>query len=318
MIGEFSLISKYFTKDVKDQRLVKGIGDDCALLSLSNDELLAITTDTLNENIHFFKDEDPFFLGYKSLLVNVSDLASMGALPKYYTLSITLPNSDEEFLDKFSKGLFSLSDKLNMALIGGNTSKGPLSITIEAFGTIKKGYEYLREKANNNDNIYITNTLGVAALFVDAKYNKININKESLDYTHKKAMLMEDRCAFSCALNSYVHSAIDISDGLIGDLKHILELSNKGANLDLSNFIFDDVFALNAITKDKALDYALYGGGDYELLFLVNDQNENKVLDIAKKHNLLIQKIGKITDKKDLIINFNNNRLDIKKAFEHF
>lgn len=318
MIGEFSLISKYFTKDVKDQRLVKGIGDDCALLSISNDEYLAITTDTLNENIHFFKDEDPFFLGYKSLLVNVSDLASMGAIPKYYTLSITLPNSDEYFLDKFSKGLFSLSDKLNMALIGGNTSKGPLSITIEAFGIVTKGCEYLRANAHTNDNIYITNTLGVPALFVDTKYNKINVKKEYLEYIHKKAMLMEDRCVFSCALNSYVNAAIDISDGLIGDLKHILEQSNKGATLDFSNFIFDDVFYLNDFTKNEALDYALYGGGDYELLFLVNDLNESIVLDIAKKHNLLIQKIGKITDKKDLIINVQNNTLNIKKSFEHF
>ena len=238
MLGEFALIKEFFSGHDKGRGITLGIGDDCALLAPDKNSELAITTDTLNEGIHFFKGEDPFYLGYKSLLVNISDLASMGARPAFFTLSLTLPDSDEHFLREFSRGLFSLADKEKMALIGGNTSKGPLSITISAYGYVSKGCAMRRDLAKKGDIIYVTGNLGTGGLFVKAGYREITLSHDLFSIVHEKAQLIPSRTVFARALRRVCRCALDVSDGTVGDLRHILERSNVGALLNLDKIPF--------------------------------------------------------------------------------
>ena len=320
MLGEFDLIAKYFTKETCDKTVSLAVGDDCALLEAQNDSYLAITTDTLNEGIHYFKGEDPFLIGYKSLLVNVSDLASMGAKPQYFTLSITLKSVDESFLKGFSDGLFSLSNKLNMTLIGGNTSKGDSdSFTIEALGYVKKDRAMLRSNAQIGDLIFVTGTLGAPALYVDSGYNKIKLDSAKSLKAHNLSMLMQDRCDFAYDLSSICNCAIDISDGLVGDIQHILDRSHVGAQIEVERLPISRIIYEANVSKDYAYNLALFGGGDYELLFTIDKGAVKDLHALALKHELCVTCIGEITDSG--ILSLKENNKDFKssnKAFEHF
>lgn len=317
-LGEFNLIEKYFTANDSGEGIALGIGDDCALINIPLNTSLAVTTDTLNEGIHFFKDTDPYLLGYKSLLVNVSDLAAMGAQPYCFTLSITLPDNSEEFLDGFSKGLFTLANKLKMPLVGGNTSKGPLSVTISAYGLIRDGKCLRRDRAKEGDYIYVTGTLGLPALAVDLGYKKLSLAEDAFDRCYKKSMLIEDRCSFAMALTEVSVCALDISDGLIGDLKHILERSGKGAIIEAELLPKPYEFALYNLDEDYTDRLCLSGGGDYELLFTVPQDNETRLFELAESHQVQVTRVGVIKKcglsitKRGRILDYSDN------SFKHF
>ncbi len=329
-ISEFELIKKYFTSNDRGEGISLGIGDDCALISIPSEYELAITTDTQNEGIHFFKNTSPFLLGYKSLLVNVSDLAAMGAKPYCFTLSINLPDADENFLEEFSRGLYSLASKLNLPLIGGNTSKGPLSISISAYGLIKKGCAMKRANAKENDGIYITGTLGLPAFAVDLGYRsthicrlmeKLNLNKEYdsiFNHCYEKGMLIDNRCAFASALSEISFCAIDISDGLIGDLSHILKSSKVGAEINLEDLPKPEEFREYNLPDDYQDHLCLYGGGDYELLFTMNESFENRLNTLAHSFNVPVKRIGTIKNG-TLELRKHGKMVDYReKPFEHF
>ena len=279
-LGEFNLIEKYFTANDSGEGIALGIGDDCALINIPLNTSLAVTTDTLNEGIHFFKDTDPYLLGYKSLLVNVSDLAAMGAQPYCFTLSITLPDNSEEFLDGFSKGLFTLANKLKMPLVGGNTSKGPLSVTISAYGLIRDGKCLRRDRAKEGDYIYVTGTLGLPALAVDLGYKKLSL--------------------------------------AVGDLKHILERSGKGAIIEAGLLPKPYEFALYNLDEDYTDRLCLSGGGDYELLFTVPADKESRLFELAESHQVQVTRVGVIKKcglsitKRGRILDYSDN------SFKHF
>lgn len=329
-ISEFELIKKYFTSYDRGEGISLGIGDDCALINIPSECELAITTDTQNEGIHFFKNTSPFLLGYKSLLVNVSDLAAMGAKPYCFTLSINLPEANEKFLEEFSRGLYTLASKLSLPLIGGNTSKGPLSITISAYGLVKKGCAMKRANAKVNDGIYVTGTLGLPAFAVDLGYRsdaicklmeKLSLNKEYdsiFRHCYEKGMLIENRCTFASELNRLCSCAIDISDGLIGDLSHILKASNTGAVINIEELPKPSEFKEYNLPEDYQDHLCMYGGGDYELLFTMKEESELELYNLAQYFNVPIKRVGTVKNG-TLELLKHGKMVDYReKPFEHF
>lgn len=282
--GEFELIARYFNRVTSSRRDVeKGIGDDCALLNVPEKQTLAISTDTLVEGIHFLRDIHPADLGYKALAVNLSDLAAMGADPAWLTLALTLPDVDETWLKAFSDSLFELLDYYDMQLIGGDTTRGPRSLTLGIHGLAPAGRALRRSGARPGDWIYVTGTLGDSAAGLALLQHRMRITDpaahEALIKRHLRPM---PRILQGQALRNLASAAIDISDGLVSDLGHILKASECGARVNL------DALPLSTVLRDhfdseQALRWALSGGEDYELCFTVPEINRG-ALDVALGH----------------------------------
>jgi thiamine-monophosphate kinase len=320
MAGEFELIREYFAGRGRTPFVPLGIGDDCAVLSPQNGTEIAVTTDTQNEGVHFFKGTDPALLGWKSLLVNVSDLAAMGADPWCFTLSLTIPDSSESFLRPFSEGLFDLASRCRMGLVGGNTSRGPLSITIEAFGLLPKGRALRRDGGKAGDLLYVTGTLGLPGLYVDAGYGKIKATQEQLSELCRKSMRIAPRHAFAMELLSHGLSscAIDISDGVVGDLGHIVERSQVGAELDLGALPLAPELSEFIEDPDKRIDEAAYGGGDYELLFTSPPGKGGAVRALSARTGVPVACIGRLCGRSLKILKDDKIVTPAMKPFEHF
>ncbi|WP_075180454.1 thiamine-phosphate kinase [Pantoea sp. 1.19] len=282
--GEFELITRYFDRVTSSRRDVeKGIGDDCALLNVPDKQTLAISTDTLVEGVHFLKDIHPADLGYKALAVNLSDLAAMGADPAWLTLALTLPKVDESWLKPFSDSLFELLDYYNMQLIGGDTTRGPLSMTLGIHGLVPVGKALKRSGAKPGDWIYVTGTLGDSAAGLALLMHHIRHGDpavhEGLIKRHLRPM---PRILQGQALRGLASSAIDVSDGLVSDLGHILQASGCGARLHLDALPLSDLLRDN-FAREQALRWALAGGEDYELCFTVPEINRGAI-DVALGH----------------------------------
>ncbi|CCG86396.1 thiamine-phosphate kinase [Erwinia piriflorinigrans] len=319
--GEFELIARYFDRATCSRRDVeKGIGDDCALLSVPEKQTLAISTDTLVSGVHFLRDIHPADLAYKALAVNLSDLAAMGADPAWLTLALTLPEVNESWLKAFSDSLFELLDYYNMQLVGGDTTRGPLSMTLGIHGLVPQGRALKRSGARIGDWIYVTGTLGDSAAGLALLQHHVKINDpvayEALIKRHLRPM---PRVVQGQALRDLASSAIDLSDGLISDLGHILEASVCGARLNL------DALPLSAVMKQhfpaqQALRWALGGGEDYELCFTVPEINRG-ALDVALGyHGVPYTCIGQIAPQSDGLTLLQNDRpVEINlKGFDHF
>jgi thiamine-monophosphate kinase len=276
-LGEFELIKRYFQNNtvISDNGVALGIGDDCAILDVPDGYQLAVTTDTLVSGVHFLADVDPYRLGYKALAVNLSDLAAMGATPKWVSLAITLPSLDEGWLAEFSRGFFELADKFNVTLVGGDTTSGPLSITVSVKGITLRGRAVQRSQANVDDLICVSGTLGDGGVGLACKLNELSVRAEQ--YFIDALELTEPRVELGLLLPGLASSCIDISDGLAQDLKHILKASHCAAllqldKLPLSSELREEVAAAR-LSQKQALQYALTGGDDYELLFTISDDN---------------------------------------------
>ncbi len=310
--GEFDIIKRYFQRSTNKVDGVEiGIGDDCAILDVPCDHQLAVTTDSLVSGVHFFEDVDAYRLGYKSLAVNLSDLAAMGATAKWVSLAITLPKIDETWLAEFCRGFFALADKYNVKLIGGDTTKGPLSITVSAKGLVKTGQALTRYNAKIGDVIFVSGCLGDGALGLLVKL--LATETELFTKDNKQAFvnaleLTEPRLHLAKLLVGYASSCIDISDGLSQDLSHVLNKSQCSAEIALENLPFSDAI-LNEIKLDhlslsQAWQYAVNGGDDYELLFTIPADKvaafktllnaQSKCIDLA------CYEIGKITERKQV------------------
>ncbi|QKJ86152.1 Thiamine-monophosphate kinase [Paramixta manurensis] len=279
--GEFELIARYFNRVTSSRRDVeKGIGDDCALLNVPEKQTLAISTDTLVEGVHFLRDIHPADLGYKALAVNLSDLAAMGADPAWLTLALTLPEVDEAWLKAFSDSLFELLNYYDMQLIGGDTTRGPRSLTLGIHGLVPAGRALRRSGARIGDWIYVTGTLGdsAAGLALLQHHERITdpVAHEALIKRHLRPM---PRILQGQALRDLASAAIDISDGLVADIGHILRASECGARLNIDALPISSVL-LEHFDHAQAVRWALSGGEDYELCFTVPEINRG-ALDVA-------------------------------------
>lgn len=269
--AEFDLIRRYFAVHKPQHRFTQlGIGDDCALLNLPADYQLAVTADTMVENVHFFADVEPELLGHKLLAVNLSDLAAMGAEPFAVTLALTLPKIDHAWLQAFSQGFIQLAQQHQVDLIGGDTTSGPLTLTVQAMGAVPKGKALLRSNAKVGDLIYVTGQLGDAGLGLKIKQGYICDNPAPALARFNQP---QPRVAQGLALRDVAHACIDISDGLAADLGHILEKSAVGASLDW------DKLPLSAevqryIQQSGDWQLPLVAGDDYELCFTAPAQSQ--------------------------------------------
>jgi len=279
--GEFSLIARYFDRPRNARRDVEtGIGDDCALLNIPEKQTLAISTDTLVEGNHFLPDIDPADLAYKALAVNISDLAATGADPAWLTLALTLPDVNEEWLQAFSDSLFEQLDYYDMQLIGGDTTRGPLSMTLGIYGFVPAGRAMKRSAAKPGDWIYVTGTPGDSAAGLAVLQKRLApTDRADADYLVRRHLRPTPRLLQGQALRNLASSAIDLSDGLISDLGHILHASRCGARIDLDLLPYSGAMQRH-VDPDQALRWALSGGEDYELCFTVPELNRG-ALDVA-------------------------------------
>lgn len=303
-MGEFDLIERYFKAPARAMRasdsVSLGIGDDCALLQPTAGMQLAISSDMLVEGRHFFADVDPYKLGHKALAVNLSDLAACGAKPLAFTLALSLPKADEAWLAPFSRGLLALAAEHDCALIGGDTTQGPLNICITVFGEVPKQQALLRSGAQVGDDIYVSGTLGDARLALEAMRDNVALPSEAFIAAKARLETPTPRVALGMALRGIASSAIDVSDGLLGDLGHILQQSHVGAVIDTS--VAMHLIAVQAIntlanpqfTPQKRLQYVLSGGDDYELAFTAPVAQRDAVHAASAKTATLVTRIGKI------------------------
>jgi thiamine-monophosphate kinase len=306
-VGEFDLIARYFKRPAK--RAALGVGDDCALLLPSAGTHIAISSDMLVQGRHFFADVDPRTLGHKALAVNLSDLAACGARPLAFTLALALPTVDEPWLAAFSQGLLTLADTFECELIGGDTTGGPLNICITVFGEVPlvngKSQALLRSGAQPGDDLYVSGTLGDARLALDALQGQLTLPAELLAAARQRLELPTPRVALGLALRGVASAAMDVSDGLLGDLNHILDSSAVGATVEVdiaTSLIAASAlyiratgqFCLNlSVHQWRAL--ALAGGDDYELLFTAAPAQRTAVAAAARSSQTTVTRIGQIT-----------------------
>ncbi|TDS83246.1 thiamine-phosphate kinase [Comamonas sp. JUb58] len=298
-VGEFALIAQYFKRPV--QRAVLGVGDDCALLAPQPGMQLAISSDMLVQDRHFFADVDPRTLGHKALAVNLSDLGASGAQPLAFTLALALPAVDGPWLQAFSEGMFALADAHGCELIGGDTTQGPLNICITVFGEVPAGQALLRSGAQPGDDIYVSGQLGDARLALEALLGHVQLPSAALAAARQRLESPSPRVALGTALRGIASSALDLSDGLVGDLGHILQASAVGAELQA-----DQVLACMAATAgssatalhlpiDLQLQCCLAGGDDYELCFTAAADRRDAVEQASLAAQTPVQRIGRIT-----------------------
>ncbi len=294
--SEFSLIDRYFAAHgPRRSDVALGIGDDCALLIPPVGQQLVVTMDTLVADVHFFAHADPEGLGHKALAVNLSDLAAMGATPAWATLALTLPRADEDWLERFCRGLFALADRCDMQLVGGDTTRGPTTvITVQAHGFVPPGLALRRDGARPGDGIYVTGTPGDAGLALAAAQGKATVAPEQRAYVQQRLERPEPRLAEGVALRGVASAAIDISDGLAQDLGHILERSSVGARLEVERLPLS--LALRAsLDRDAAMIIALTSGDDYELCFTVPPERAAGLESMVSGWKCRCTRIGVIT-----------------------
>ena len=297
-MGEFDLIERYFRRPAR--QAVLGVGDDCALLQPAPGMQLAISSDMLVEGRHFLSTVDPARLGHKALAVNLSDLAACGAKPMAFTLALALPAVDEAWLAGFAKGLFALADAHCCELVGGDTTRGPLTICITVFGEVAPGQALLRSGARAGDDLYVSGTLGDARLALEAFRGKVRLPADLFEATRARMEQPTPRVALGQALRGVATAAIDISDGLVGDLGHILKASAVGACIDTA--IATKLIAIqqdltrtpSLFSSEMQLGLVLSGGDDYELAFTAPEAARAAVQAAAEASATPITRIGQI------------------------
>lgn len=316
---EFELIKHFFAEQlVKRKDVILGIGDDCAVVASTENQDIVVTTDTLVAGVHFPLETTPRAIGHKAVAVNLSDIAAMGAKPSWLSLAITLSEVDEGWLSEFCVGVFELCEYYNVQLVGGDTTQGPLSITITAQGLTPEGKYLSRSGAKAGDWLYVTGDLGDAALALQHYKGQVSINSDYIKAIQTKLDFPRPRVLVGQSLREYASSAIDLSDGLLADLGHICKASNVGANIVLDDIPLSDGM-LDTLSFDDAIDLALSGGDDYELLFTVSE--DNKVgMETALSHvGIPVTCIGQINASQAISTTMNSKPISIKASgFEHF
>lgn len=331
--GEFDLIERFFKTGADSLRtagdfgITLGIGDDCALIKPAVNEEIAITSDMLVEDRHFFADTDPELLGRKALAVNLSDLAAMGARPLGFTLAIALPKVDEAWLKSFSTGLFATAQEYSCHLIGGDTTAGPLTISITAFGSTPSGKAIRRSGAKAGHDIWVSGSVGDARLTLAALRHEMNLPKEDLQRVEHRMHQPRPRIELGMRLRDVASAALDVSDGMLGDLRHILMQSQVDAQVDLDKLPKSSTLQKQDISIQNL--FAACGGDDYELCFTAHPSQREKIQVISDTLNLPLTFIGKILPRENIdvkihLLDASGNQLSDKesapflKSFDHF
>jgi thiamine-monophosphate kinase len=323
-LGEFDLIRRFFERPGRAGTAVLGVGDDCALLAPAAGAL-AVSTDMLVAGRHFFPDVDPESLGHKALAVNLSDLAAMGARPLGFTLALALPEVDEAWLEGFARGLFALADASGCELVGGDTTRGPLNLCITVFGEVPPAEALRRDRARVGDDIWVSGTLGAAAWAVADRSEGL----VPADAGHRAQAIAclerpQPRLALGQALKGLAGAAIDLSDGLAGDLQHILDRSAGtgpgplGARLEWPRIPCHPV--LDAVSDERRRALALAGGDDYELLFCAPVSAREPIMALSARLGLALSRIGRIEPIAGLRL-LDANGLELAfdaRSFDHF
>ena len=318
-MGEFDLIERFFKRP--PQRADVGIGDDCAVWSPRAGYQLAFSADMLVEGRHFLSTVDPHHLGHKALAVNLSDLAACGAAPQAFLLSLSLPHADTHWLSGFTKGLFQLADAHACELIGGDTTQGPLNIAITVMGEVPHGQSILRSGALAGDDLYVSGHLGDARLALEAFRGTVSLPQAVFDAARLRMECPTPRVALGQALRGIAHAMADVSDGLLGDLGHILKASQVGAEIDthIAATLMQTVDQWSC-PLDLAMTCVMSGGDDYELVFTAPVASSEQVHAAAHACGTRVTRIGRITPSRTLSL------LDAKgqavttafRSFDHF
>ncbi len=289
-LGEFELIAKYFSRPAR--RVPLGVGDDCALLAVDPGMQLAVSTDLLVEGRHFLSTVRPERLGHKSLAVNLSDLAAAGAAPLAFTLALALPRADDEFLAPFAQGLYALADRHGIELVGGDTTAGPLAIGITVFGQVPAGGALLRSGARAGDDLWVSGRLGDARLALEVFRGNVSLPGTAFEELRLAMECPEPRVPLGLALRGVATSAVDLSDGLAGDLRHVLRASRVGATVEVQALPRSAVLAAQPASLQH--ECLLAGGDDYELLFTAPAERRAAVQAAGAQAATPVTRIGRI------------------------
>jgi len=316
-MSEFDLIRRYFTRATPGALL--GVGDDAALLQVSQGNVLAVSTDMLVSGTHFLPDADPSLLGHKTLAVNLSDLAAMGAIPRWATLAIALPEADEAWLAQFSVGFFSIAQQHGVELVGGDTTRGPLNLCVTIFGEVHAQQALRRNGAQADDEIWVSGCLGDAALALAHLQGRIALSDTGLTACLPALHQPQPRVALGLALRGIASSAIDISDGLLADLGHILDASQAGAEIEFAALPLSPTMQSH-MSQPLARQCVLSGGDDYELCFTAPAARRAELAEIAARLDLPLTRIGKIVAGRGCIVrNAAGNPLNVEAGgYDHF
>lgn len=321
-LGEFELIARFFTRPVPRGRqdIALAVGDDCALLQPDPGEQWAVSTDTLIEGVHFLPTVDPAALGHKALAVNLSDLAACGAEPRCFFLALALPRVEEGWLQSFSDGLYAMADEHGCVLAGGDTTRSPnaVMITVTVMGVVPRGQALLRSGARPGDDIWVSGSLGDAAWGLALRRGEASAETADARTAIERLERPQPRVGLGRALRGVASSAIDVSDGLLGDLGHILERSQVGARILWSGIPRSE--GLRRRPDAEQLRWALQGGDDYELLFTAPAQGRTAVEACAGAAAVAVARIGEITATGGLVLLDAAGRpMDTApRAFDHF
>jgi thiamine-monophosphate kinase len=315
-LGEFDLIERFFTRPAR--RAVLGVGDDCALLASQPGMQWCVSSDMLVEGRHFLSTVSPQRLGHKALAVNLSDLAACGADPLAFTLALALPRADERFLQGFAEGLWALADRHGIELVGGDTTAGPLNICITVIGQVPAGQALLRSGARAGDDLWVSGTLGDARAALEAFRGTLDLDGEAFTLLRRAMELPEPRVALGQRLRGVASSAIDVSDGLLGDLCHVLHRSAVGARLDVD--ALPRSAQLAALPPALQLECLLHGGDDYELLFTAAPSGREDVRAAARDAGVPVSCIGRIEPGHGLVVTDGRGQaLRVERGgFDHF
>jgi thiamine-monophosphate kinase len=315
-LSEFDLIRQFFTRPVHKAAL--GVGDDCALIEGRPGHQLAISTDMLVSGRHFFPDVPPRALGHKALAVNLSDLAAMGAEPRAFTLALALPEADPAWLAELAAGMLALADAHGCELIGGDTTKGPLTLCITVFGDVPGRQALRRDAARPGDDIWISGTLGDARLALGDCRGEWLLPEPDFTIIRPRMDTPTPRVALGMALRGIAHAALDISDGLIGDLGHILTRSALGAIIDVDALPRSEVLGAQPLARQR--ECVLAGGDDYELCFTAPVGAREAIAGISRQLGLPLTRAGSITPEPGLrLVDGDGNPYAFSgTAFDHF
>ena len=321
MPGEFQLIQQFFQREQAEQPaegVLLGIGDDCALLQLPPGQQLAVSVDTLVNGVHFPLAADPELIAERALRTNLSDLAAMGADPLWFTLALTLPQADEDWLRAFSRGLFACAREFGIALVGGDTTSGPLSISIQAMGAVRPGQALRRDGANVGDFVLVTNSLGDGAAALAAIQEPALFAPEHYAYLHERFYRPVPRLRESQLLRGLASAALDISDGLVADLQHICTASDLGAVIDVENLPLSPAL-LGVDNRVQAYEWALSGGDDYELCFTVAPDNMADIAMLIAQGKLNATVIGEMVPGQGVICEYQGKPfVPARAGYQHF